>query len=253
MSRWNRWWAREAGRSRQRGAGRLAAAGFRAPLSDSGAIICLKTLGSACYSRASRSSIASRAQRDGPAFLVLQTRGSARLRFLVARPGRQGGAANHGGFMSKVPAVKLNDGNRIPQLGLGVWQVPDEQAATSVKEALAAGYRSVDTAAIYQNEEGVGAGLRAAGVARRICSSPPSCGTTSTATTTPTRRWTKPAQAGPGLCRPVPDPLAGGRQRQVPGSLARDDRDEAGRPRALDRRVELHRGQPEPVDQAIPA
>ena len=93
--------------------------------------------------------------------------------------------------MSKVPAVKLNDGNRIPQLGLGVWQVPDEQAATSVKEALAAGYRSVDTAAIYQNEEGVGAGLRAAGVARRICSSPPSCGTTSTATTTPTRRWTR--------------------------------------------------------------
>ena len=60
--------------------------------------------------------------------------------------------------MSKVPAVKLNDGNRIPQLGLGVWQVPDEQAAASVKEALAAGYRSVDTAAIYQNEEGVGAG-----------------------------------------------------------------------------------------------
>ena len=69
--------------------------------------------------------------------------------------------------MSKVPAVKLNDGNRIPQLGLGVWQVPDEQAAASVKEALAAGYRSVDTAAIYQNEEGVGAGLRAAGVARK--------------------------------------------------------------------------------------
>ena len=69
--------------------------------------------------------------------------------------------------MSKVPAVKLNDRNRIPQLGLGVWQVPDEQAAASVKEALAAGYRSVDTAAIYQNEEGVGAGLRAAGVARK--------------------------------------------------------------------------------------
>ncbi|AHC46591.1 oxidoreductase of aldo/keto reductase family, subgroup 1 [Achromobacter xylosoxidans NBRC 15126 = ATCC 27061] len=63
--------------------------------------------------------------------------------------------------------MKLNDGGKIPQLGLGVWQVPDEQAAASVKEALAAGYRSVDTAAIYGNESGVGAGLRAAGVARK--------------------------------------------------------------------------------------
>ena len=69
--------------------------------------------------------------------------------------------------MAKVPAVKLNDGSKIPQLGLGVWQVPDDQAAASVKEALAAGYRSVDTAAIYGNEAGVGAGLRAAGVARK--------------------------------------------------------------------------------------
>ncbi|RBL87235.1 aldo/keto reductase [Streptomyces cavourensis] len=69
--------------------------------------------------------------------------------------------------MVKVPAVKLNDGSKIPQLGLGVWQVPDDQAAASVKEALAAGYRSVDTAAIYGNESGVGAGLRAAGVARK--------------------------------------------------------------------------------------
>lgn len=69
--------------------------------------------------------------------------------------------------MAKVPAVKLNDGGKIPQLGLGVWQVPDEQASSSVKEALAAGYRSVDTAAIYGNEAGVGAGLRASGVARK--------------------------------------------------------------------------------------
>jgi len=69
--------------------------------------------------------------------------------------------------MAKVPAVKLNDGSKIPQLGLGVWQVPNDQAAASVKEALAAGYRSVDTAAIYGNEAGVGEGLRAAGVARK--------------------------------------------------------------------------------------
>ncbi len=69
--------------------------------------------------------------------------------------------------MANVPVVELNGGGRIPQLGLGVWQVPDGQAADSVKTALAAGYRLVDTAAIYGNETGVGAGLRAAGVARK--------------------------------------------------------------------------------------
>ena len=69
--------------------------------------------------------------------------------------------------MSKVPAVKLNDGNRIPQLGLGVCKCRTSRPPPASREALAAGWRSVDTAAIYQNEEGVGAGLRAAGVARK--------------------------------------------------------------------------------------
>lgn len=69
--------------------------------------------------------------------------------------------------MAQVPVLKLNDGNAMPQLGLGVWQVPNDQAAASVKAALAAGYRSIDTAAIYGNEAGVGEVLRAAGVARK--------------------------------------------------------------------------------------
>ena len=69
--------------------------------------------------------------------------------------------------MTKVPAITLNDGNKMPQLGLGVWQVPNEQASAAVKTALDAGYRSVDTAAIYGNEAGVGEGLRAAGLGRR--------------------------------------------------------------------------------------
>ncbi|MBO9357883.1 aldo/keto reductase [Bordetella petrii] len=69
--------------------------------------------------------------------------------------------------MAKVPILKLNDGNAIPQLGLGVWQVPNAEAARCVKEALAAGYRLIDTAAIYGNEAGVGEGLRAASVARK--------------------------------------------------------------------------------------
>ena len=59
------------------------------------------------------------------------------------------------------PLFTLNDGNRIPQLGYGVWQVPDDITADVVATAIAAGYRSIDTAAIYENEAGVGAGIRA--------------------------------------------------------------------------------------------
>jgi 2,5-diketo-D-gluconate reductase A len=62
--------------------------------------------------------------------------------------------------------VTLNDGRTMPQLGLGVWRTPQEVAAEVVKTALEAGYRSVDTAAAYGNERGVGEGLKAGGVAR---------------------------------------------------------------------------------------
>ncbi|MES3028833.1 MAG: aldo/keto reductase [Pseudomonadota bacterium] len=68
--------------------------------------------------------------------------------------------------MTKQLRVELGDGHAIPQVGLGVWQTPDDVAVTAVQAALGAGYRHVDTAAAYQNEKGVGAGLRASGVAR---------------------------------------------------------------------------------------
>ena len=57
------------------------------------------------------------------------------------------------------PHVTLTSGVRMPQFGLGVWQTPAEDAATVVTAALEAGYLAVDTAAIYENEEGVGAAL----------------------------------------------------------------------------------------------
>ncbi|MGA0604382.1 aldo/keto reductase [Phenylobacterium sp. VNQ135] len=66
--------------------------------------------------------------------------------------------------MTEQPLVALNDGNAIPQVGLGVWQTPNDVAVEAVKTALEAGYRHVDTAAIYGNEDGVGEGLRAGGV-----------------------------------------------------------------------------------------
>ena len=49
--------------------------------------------------------------------------------------------------MSAVPNIRLNNGVQMPQLGFGVWQVPDDQATEAVSTALEAGYRSIDTAA----------------------------------------------------------------------------------------------------------
>ena len=64
------------------------------------------------------------------------------------------------------PTLSLDDGRAIPQLGLGVWQIPNEETAAAVRAAIDVGYRSIDTAAIYHNEEGVGDGVRSAPVPR---------------------------------------------------------------------------------------
>ncbi len=68
--------------------------------------------------------------------------------------------------MSKVPPIILNNGVEMPQLGFGVWQVPDDEAERAVATALESGYRSIDTAAIYGNEEGTGKAIAASGVPR---------------------------------------------------------------------------------------
>lgn len=68
--------------------------------------------------------------------------------------------------MSKVPVITLNNGVQMPQLGLGVWQVPDDEATAAVTTALDAGYRSIDTASLYANEEGTGRALAASGLPR---------------------------------------------------------------------------------------
>ncbi len=68
--------------------------------------------------------------------------------------------------MSKQPSLTLNDGNVIPQFGLGVWQVPNPQAAQVVSHSISTGYRLIDTAAIYENEVGTGSGIAKASVPR---------------------------------------------------------------------------------------
>ena len=65
-----------------------------------------------------------------------------------------------------VPDIALHDGTSIPQLGFGVFQVPPAETAATVATALEVGYRHIDTAQMYGNEEGVGAAIRDSGLSR---------------------------------------------------------------------------------------
>lgn len=64
------------------------------------------------------------------------------------------------GILVPQPVIILNDGREMPQFGFGTWQLPDDVAGGCVRDAVDIGYKLVDTAAIYQNEDGVGEGLK---------------------------------------------------------------------------------------------
>jgi 2,5-diketo-D-gluconate reductase A len=68
--------------------------------------------------------------------------------------------------MSSVPAIELNDGRAIPRLGFGVFQIDPAETARAVETALEIGYRHIDTAEMYRNEQGVGDAVRASGLDR---------------------------------------------------------------------------------------
>ncbi len=68
--------------------------------------------------------------------------------------------------MANVPTIALNNGIDIPQLGFGVFQIPDEEVVEPVRTAIETGYRLIDTAALYGNERGVGRAIRESGVPR---------------------------------------------------------------------------------------
>lgn len=68
--------------------------------------------------------------------------------------------------MTTVAHIELNNGVQIPQVGYGVFQIPNDETQAAVEVALAAGYRHIDTAAAYQNEAGVGAAIKASGLSR---------------------------------------------------------------------------------------
>jgi 2,5-diketo-D-gluconate reductase A len=68
--------------------------------------------------------------------------------------------------MPDVPNIALNNGNHLPQLGLGVFRVGDAEAVDAVGTALQVGYRSIDSAAGYENERGVGEAIARSGLPR---------------------------------------------------------------------------------------
>src|SRR5262245_30456768 len=76
----------------------------------------------------------------------------------VASPGRL--------EIMSTPLITLNDGNSVPQVGLGVWQTPPEDTERAAAAALDAGYRHLDTAAAYGNEREVGRAIANSDVAR---------------------------------------------------------------------------------------
>ncbi|MCW2961783.1 MAG: aldo/keto reductase family oxidoreductase [Thermoleophilia bacterium] len=68
--------------------------------------------------------------------------------------------------LTAIPDIPLSSGAEIPQLGYGVWQIPDDEAEQAVTRAIEVGYRSIDTAMVYGNEAGVGRAVRASDVPR---------------------------------------------------------------------------------------
>src|SRR5689334_19905942 len=77
----------------------------------------------------------------------------------------EAGVMPEGDRMPLAPLVEAN-GAAIPAIGLGTWQLSGDECIRAIQTALEAGYRHVDTASMYANEEAVGAGIRAGRVPR---------------------------------------------------------------------------------------
>ena len=146
---------------------------------------------------------------------------------------------------TEVPVLTLHDGVEIPQLGFGVFQIPPEETQEKVEEALAVGYRHVDTAAAYRNEAGVGAAIAATrGAARGRLRHHQALELRAGLRLDPARLREEHRAARHRPRRPLPDPLAAAEPGPLPRHLARLRTDPGGRRRPLDRRLQLPRRGP---------
>ena len=148
-----------------------------------------------------------RCGKPEPAHDVVTTPGGAAQGLQRHRPGTL--TRRRRSTVSTVPTIDLNDGNQIPQLGFGVFQIPPEETAAAVKTALDIGYRHIDTAEMYGNEKGVGAGHpRLRPRPRRGVRHQQAQQRLPRARRRPPRVRRDAGRAGLRLRRPVPDPLA---------------------------------------------
>ena len=93
-----------------------------------------------------------------------------------------------------IPQISLNNNVEIPQLGFGVYQVDPAETERVVSDALAAGYRHIDTAAAYFNEEAVGRAIASTASPETKSSSPLNYGSATLVTTAPAAASSDPAQ-----------------------------------------------------------
>ncbi len=150
--------------------------------------------------------------------------------------------------MTSIPTITLNDGNAIPQLGFGVFQIEPAETAQAVVQALEIGYRHIDTAEMYRNERGRGRGHpRRRARPRATCTSPASSTTASTSPTTPARAFEQTlAELGFDhvdlflIHWPLPTLLRRRLRVDLEGARGVQGR----RPGAFDRRLELPGGAP---------
>ena len=150
--------------------------------------------------------------------------------------------------MAPIPTLTLNNGHTIPQLGFGVFQVPPDQVIEPVETALEAGYRLIDTAAAYGNEEGVGKAIANSGIARDELFVTTKLWNSDHGYDNALRAFDQSlAKLGLEYRRPVPHPLADAGAQRPGRDLAGAGEDLRRRPRPLDRRLQLHDPRPEPA------
>ena len=143
--------------------------------------------------------------------------------------------------MNQVPTIRLDNGVQIPQFGFGVFQVPPEETAATVRAAFDAGYRHIDTAQMYGNEEGVGRALAESGLPRDEVFVTTKLNNGGHGYDAAIRRLDESLQRlGYRLRRPVPDPLAAPREDRYVETWRAFEKALADGQDPVDRRLELH-------------